>query len=63
MKTYTTQVQPKRTCSDCGLKKELRPYGKDGALVCFHCAMEDEERVKVQMKKQFRGPNEKAGNA
>jgi hypothetical protein len=26
-------------CSECGAGDELRPYGKDGAPICFDCAM------------------------
>jgi ribosomal protein L37AE/L43A len=51
------------TCSDCGKEKETRPYGKDGAWVCFSCGMKDEENAKVQFKKQFGGGKHKAGTA
>jgi hypothetical protein len=27
-----------RRCSACGHVKECRPYGKDGAQICFPCA-------------------------
>ena len=40
-------------CSDCGLAKELRPYGKDGAWVCFSCGMKDEEEASRQFSKLF----------
>lgn len=26
-------------CEYCGEKSELRPYGKDGAWICFDCGM------------------------
>jgi hypothetical protein len=29
-------------CESCGKIEELRPYGKNGANVCFDCAMQDE---------------------
>ena len=38
-------------CSDCGKVKDLRPYGKDGAWVCFDCGMKDEEEAKRQFDK------------
>lgn len=28
-----------RPCSECGKKKECRPYGRNGADLCFDCAM------------------------
>lgn len=30
-------------CTMCNEHKELRPYGKNNAFVCFECAMKDEE--------------------
>lgn len=44
---------PISNCSLCGKKDELRPYGKDGAWVCFNCAMKDEEEATRQFNKQF----------
>lgn len=44
-----------RKCSDCGELDELRPYGKDGAWVCFKCGMKDEDEAKVQFSKLFNG--------
>jgi hypothetical protein len=39
-------------CEQCGAKEELRPYGKDGANVCFTCAMKDEETaIKMFVKR------------
>lgn len=35
-------------CADCAEKKELRPYGKNGAWVCFDCAMKDEDEAGKQ---------------
>ena len=43
-------------CSDCGNWDYVRPYGKDGATVCFGCMMKNEEDA----KEQFRKLNEKA---
>lgn len=38
-------------CSDCGEEAELRPYGKDGAWVCFDCGMKDEQEAINQFSK------------
>lgn len=32
-------------CTMCGSSKDLRPYGKNGALVCFTCGMKDEDEA------------------
>jgi hypothetical protein len=29
-------------CEYCGTVDELRPYGKDGAKICFECGMKPE---------------------
>jgi hypothetical protein len=33
-------------CSICGETAELRPYGKDGAWICYSCMMEDKDLQK-----------------
>lgn len=42
-------------CTDCGKVDELRPYGKDGAFVCFPCMMKDEDEGMKQFGKLFDG--------
>lgn len=60
------------TCSVCGraedhslddrqkFKVELRPYGKDGAAICFQCAMGNPKRKRTY-KKNFLRLLDKAG--
>lgn len=36
-------------CDYCGKIDELRPYGKDGACICFDCGMKDP----VETEKNF----------
>jgi hypothetical protein len=36
------EVEPDDTCELCGMVEELRPYGPNGARICFDCGMEDE---------------------
>lgn len=31
------------TCSKCKKHDDLRPYGENGALICFDCGMLDEK--------------------
>lgn len=33
-----------RKCEYCGKIAELRPYGKDGANICFECGMKPENK-------------------
>lgn len=42
-------------CEACGELAELRPYGKDGANVCYPCAMKDPGEAKRQIAKRFEG--------
>ncbi len=45
-------------CSECGRKKELRPYGKNGAYVCFECAMKDEDTARSQFIQRLNGKSD-----
>ena len=31
-------------CEYCGKKDELRPYGKNGARICYECGMKPENK-------------------
>jgi len=42
-------------CEDCGVLDELRPYGKNGANVCFDCAMKDEANATAMFRKRLDG--------
>ena len=33
------ETEEPQTCTGCGALKECRPYGKNGAQVCYACAM------------------------
>jgi hypothetical protein len=44
-----------RKCEDCGKMDELRPYGINGANVCFDCAMKDEANAAAMFEKQLKG--------
>lgn len=50
--THTSRIiAGQACCQDCGKYKELRPYGKNGAWVCFKCAMKDEAEAQRQFNK------------
>jgi hypothetical protein len=34
---------------------ELRPYGRDAAMVCFECAMKDPINAKSMFERQMKG--------
>ena len=37
-------------CYKCGTTKDLRPYGKDGAPVCFDCGTSTEEDQNIALE-------------
>lgn len=41
-----------RTCETCHEEKDVRPYGANGALICFDCMKADPERER-EAKRQF----------
>lgn len=43
------------TCELCGKEDDLRPYGPNGAWVCYSCGMKDEEEAKRQFAKLIEG--------
>lgn len=51
MASVTTVVAGDGCCQDCGKYRELRPYGKNSAWVCFKCAMKDEAEAKRQFER------------
>lgn len=54
-KVFISQPEPEDKCEACGTISELRPYGKDGARICFKCAMKDLETTKREFKKAIAG--------
>ena len=42
-------------CEDCGKIDELRPYGRNGANVCFDCAMKDEANAARMFRARIAG--------
>jgi len=32
-------------CTECNNDSDCRPYGDNGAMICFGCGMKDEERT------------------
>lgn len=40
-------------CDYCGKIAELRPYGINGACICFECGMKDEETTKKMFRKRM----------
>lgn len=50
-KSVVIYAENKQQCDYCGRIDELRPYGKDGACICFDCGMKPEN--KTQTEKAF----------
>lgn len=42
-------------CEMCGKADELRPYGPNGANICFPCAMKDEEGTSRRFAQMLNG--------
>jgi|KBSMisStaDraftv2_1062788.scaffolds.fasta_scaffold157156_3 hypothetical protein len=42
-------------CEMCGKHDELRPYGPNGANVCFDCAMKDKANAAAMFKRRLAG--------
>ena len=38
------EEEPDSRCEYCGAVDETRPYGKNGARICFDCAMKPENK-------------------
>lgn len=38
-------------CDECGKVAELRPYGNDGACICYECGMKDPKTTERAVKK------------
>jgi len=53
LKKGVISAEKPQQCDDCGKIAELRPYGKNGAAVCFQCAMKDEDEAKQQFAKRL----------
>jgi len=49
-------------CEECGKIAELRPYGKNGARICYKCGMKDEETLKKEFEKRLFGEGEKSSD-
>ena len=43
------EPEPDGVCSYCGAIAETRPYGKDGAEICYDCGMKPENREQTDM--------------
>ena len=43
-------AQADEVCEMCGAITECRPYGPTDEIICFDCAMKDEETTKRKME-------------
>lgn len=51
-------TKERKVCSVCSNEDELRPYGKEGSLICFDCMTscpEKEAEAKRQFASLFKG--------
>lgn len=40
-------------CTECGKDDDCRPYGENGAMICFDCGMKNESRTRANFIKQL----------
>jgi len=47
-------------CEYCGKVDELRPYGKDGAKICYDCGIKPENKAETErnIEKFLHGDND-----
>lgn len=43
------------TCEECGKPEDLRPYGHNGARICYECAQKNKVRTEHNMGIQLFG--------
>lgn len=53
--TFYISPEKESVCEYCGNVAELRPYGKDGANICYKCGMENYETTLEMMDKCAEG--------
>lgn len=51
--TLCLEEETESHCAECGKLAELRPYGKDGARICFDCGRKDPERTERNMVRMW----------
>jgi len=42
-------------CDYCGKIAELRPYGRNGAYICYACGVKDKEETEKNMREHLSG--------
>lgn len=56
--TFYVSKERDSKCEYCGKVAELRPYGKNGANICFECGMEDIKTTEEMFSKRIDGVSE-----
>ncbi len=52
---YVVEAETPQQCDYCGQVAELRPYGKDGACICFPCGQKNPEETRANFLKLSEG--------
>lgn len=45
------EEEPPGTCEVCGVEAELRPYGPNGARICYDCGPGSDDPARVEAAK------------
>lgn len=61
---FVIETEPDDICEYCGKKAETRPYGRNGARICFSCAMmpENKDETEKNFDLVLRGAPAEAAN-
>jgi hypothetical protein len=47
------EPEPPQQCDYCGKVAELRPYGRNGAAICFECGMADRKTTEKMFSQRL----------
>ena len=50
---HVIEVEIPQQCDYCGEIAELRPYGRDGAAICFPCGKKNLRETVASMRRRF----------
>lgn len=54
------ESEPDGICEECGKVDELRPYGENGAKICYACGMKDPDALFQRMTAIMEASQEKS---
>ena len=52
---FYISVEKDGKCEYCGKIAELRPYGENGARICYECGMKNRAKTEEMVEKELEG--------